>query len=547
MKVLIFSSPSSSSSGVPSVAGPDGTAGVASIVYARNSIDEAGNIERFIVAVPAPDAGMIPLERILESPASAASSQPLPFSEYAAQSLQILRSAAARIKANPASEVAANTESAVCDYFVAACLAKLRSRCAALFLAFDIEALGAWTPTETEEVVPTFNVVISNNFIGRQLEHCGLVRGSNNSFNFDVNTAAFWWKNVLLFLELLRDTAKVNANDINAKGVSGISAASRSLHYVLRKTPAELWEIRSLNDHIRTCRRATKPSERTERTDTPQAVQDDVEDYEDDVEDALPADKPLPARAAPESESFYRMADALCAWTTGPTYLMSGALSRAAVSIDLSVISLPRAPIATVDADGLVLRWAKKGKWPSAVFEVIGQHLQKVHAGLAPLAAGACHCEAGLMASLLFHSRANPPVDSQDADAEDADVEDEPAILAEAFQPQDMGSGLAIGVAKKCCPVCQMLAEIIRDTRGLDVQLPGQHTRYYAWVPPNWLPADVLLELERRLLRVVFDMAGGDRLKSSSTSSPASDRAVELPDFEMWGQKELATLLANRR
>ncbi|KAJ7267517.1 hypothetical protein C8J57DRAFT_1616473, partial [Mycena rebaudengoi] len=65
----------------------------------------------------------------------------------------------------------------------------------------------------------------------------------------------------------------------------------------------------------------------------------------------------------------------------------------------------------------------------------------------------------------------------------------------------------AIGVAKKCCPLCQMLAEVLEEKHGLHVTLPGQHTMFFPWVPPGWLHPDALQEMERRLLKVIYEMA----------------------------------------
>lgn len=69
-----------------------------------------------------------------------------------------------------------------------------------------------------------------------------------------------------------------------------------------------------------------------------------------------------------------------------------------------------------------------------------------------------------------------------------------------------------------------MLAEIIRATHALDLELPGRHNRYHPWVPPHWLPDSILIKLEAELLHIVTRMATvRDHLASSRASSPSSD------------------------
>ena len=81
---------------------------------------------------------------------------------------------------------------------------------------------------------------------------------------------------------------------------------------------------------------------------------------------------------------------------------------------------------------------------------------------------------------------------------------------------------IAIGVAKKCCPVCRMLMEILRSKFQINLHIAGSHSRYHPWVPPQWLTEPVLQELEKELLTEVADMATKIIL-GTCASSPHSD------------------------
>ncbi|KAJ7601871.1 hypothetical protein FB45DRAFT_969603 [Roridomyces roridus] len=91
---------------------------------------------------------------------------------------------------------------------------------------------------------------------------------------------------------------------------------------------------------------------------------------------------------------------------------------------------------------------------------------------------------------------------------------------------------LSIGVAKKTCPMCKMLAQAILSQKSLTVQLPGAHSTFFPWVPPEWLPLDVLDSLEKTLLGHVKEMISGDHLTRSRASSPFSDRVAAVESGE---------------
>ncbi|KAJ7071852.1 hypothetical protein B0H15DRAFT_85349 [Mycena belliarum] len=117
---------------------------------------------------------------------------------------------------------------------------------------------------------------------------------------------------------------------------------------------------------------------------------------------------------------------------------------------------------------------------------------------------GACHSEAGLMAAILSGMKSN----------DDAQLESAAELR------------MAIGVAKKCCPICRMLSEQALEQYDVHVELPGRHSRYHPWVAPHWLPRQITAELESRLILIVHGMTKHMKdLHSSRSSSPSSDRS----------------------
>ncbi|KAJ7665117.1 hypothetical protein DFH06DRAFT_959093, partial [Mycena polygramma] len=56
-----------------------------------------------------------------------------------------------------------------------------------------------------------------------------------------------------------------------------------------------------------------------------------------------------------------------------------------------------------------------------------------------------------------------------------------------------------IGVAKKCCPLCRLLGDILEHNHRLQLKLPGEHATFFPWVPPPWLRPAILEEMEAHL------------------------------------------------
>ncbi|KAJ6553973.1 hypothetical protein DFH09DRAFT_580700 [Mycena vulgaris] len=128
---------------------------------------------------------------------------------------------------------------------------------------------------------------------------------------------------------------------------------------------------------------------------------------------------------------------------------------------------------------------------------------------------GNCHCEAGLMALILRHVDIGTEVVCEDKELHPL------AKALETMKDMPRDATFAIGVAKKCCPICCLLADIIKVKFEVDFELPGKHSTYRAWIPLQWLPSSVFQELEINLLGVVSRMiSAGGHLQGSRPSSP---------------------------
>ncbi|KAJ6612678.1 hypothetical protein B0H10DRAFT_2222871 [Mycena sp. CBHHK59/15] len=117
---------------------------------------------------------------------------------------------------------------------------------------------------------------------------------------------------------------------------------------------------------------------------------------------------------------------------------------------------------------------------------------------------GATHCEAGLLASIAY----NPSF---------SDV-----------QTQVNGAPIPIGVAKKCCPACRHLADVLEKGGRWKFDLPGSHARWHPWVPPHWLPTTILQDLDHQFLSIVSNMVTTD---AHLATSKASDGGAGGPDY----------------
>ncbi|KAJ7284677.1 hypothetical protein C8J57DRAFT_699514 [Mycena rebaudengoi] len=203
------------------------------------------------------------------------------------------------------------------------------------------------------------------------------------------------------------------------------------------------------------------------------------------------------------------MLNAVCAWTTASQVLLGTKIIRTSLAIDLHIVELPQQPIPIFTTSQLVRRWKEKGGWSSDISDRI---LEKLATQSISSNQGQTHCEAGILASLV----------SETATTDDIVIPN----LQQLREHASEGKSIPIGVAKKCCPACYRLAQVIIRERHLQIQLPGYHARWHSWVPPYWFPDDIMAKLELDFLRVVEAQAMA-AWPTSSASSPTSDVGLE--------------------
>ncbi|KAJ7908288.1 hypothetical protein B0H13DRAFT_2016941, partial [Mycena leptocephala] len=397
-----------------------------------------------------------------------------PFHDFVEASLTILRAAAVyTLRVND--PVSVTTD--VVLFFVAACWDKIQHRARAVLELYPLESL-AWTPALSEMNLPSTKIIIQDQ-LAQQVLLRAEVPSQNNEFDFNGNVTGRWWKALLM---LLKELLACSLEELSQDSAATFAGFSHPIHQMLNSMPTTFWAIPSLSVHLKKARKVVTPTE----------------EGENEEEAMLTADRPLASTVDSECVLFHRAVDAVCAWTTGPIHLLQQPFSRTPIPLLLSVIDLPRRPINAVVPKQLLEYWGGRCTWTKdATIEPI---VQSFRAKDQTARAGVCHCEAGLMASLV--ARHKP---------------DEPLVT----RPTNT---VPIGVAEKCCPLCQMLGDAL-VSEGITVELPGRHNHYHPWVAPHWLPERILAKLEAELFKIVeVTVVDRDHLATSRSSSPGSDR-----------------------
>ncbi|KAF8214981.1 hypothetical protein K438DRAFT_1954988 [Mycena galopus ATCC 62051] len=455
------------------------------------------------------------------------------FEHYVTLSLRLLRSGAACIRASPSS--ASEIAIPVYRFFVQACFQKIKARFNGMKRHYPLDALRDWRPIGSElETIPSSEVKITHSAIQKLLVDA---QGANNLFRFDSSTATLWWG---ALVELLLKMGQfVNGPQSNEDKADAVAALSEMLHKFITVIPSVFWRLPSLVVHLHNCRRS-KPEH-----------MDDEDEEEQVLGEALGPEKINLSNVQPEVRAFYHTLDAICAWTTGSRFLLFSSISKSKAPLYLAMVDLPREDVPVHSPEALAAHWKEIGKWDHSTHHQATENLQSIRqasfheiakrkeaAGkrqptsdtvitedapetnttAIPSTQGACHCEAGLVTSIFLRQ--------QDIASKSLD---EPLVLTDAFADLDVVAGhpFTIGVAKKCCPICKMLLDILRTENNFNVDIAGAHSRFRPWVPPKWLPSRVLNKLEEDLLKVVMKMmADRELFGGSRASSPASGRST---------------------
>ncbi|KAJ7253724.1 hypothetical protein B0H12DRAFT_1233592 [Mycena haematopus] len=414
------------------------------------------------------------------------------FADFAEKSIRLLGVAAARMRRQTPAD-AGRTLFEVAAYFVKACFSKFRQRLHKVTDVYDLLKLADLDCAKFGDSLGQQHIRVKHEGLGLVLRET-LVEDAEG-FLFDKTTVALWWN---LAIDLLGYLAGLK--DIEAEEVTSISGVLHSLLYDL---PPVFWRSQRLAEHLLHCRRS--PTDPTQSGD--EEIQEgststnNTADYVEDEDEEESIDEPLPSGRAGftfESRVFFRAVNAVLAWTTAASYLLTSPVARSLASIQLTVRDLPRTPVNSVEIPVLVRHWTETGRWNDTVSNAVRASFIKRGCRTE---SGACHCEAGLVADLLHRSGAQP--------VSGEDLQSDTAIL--------------LGVAKKCCPVCYILIDEVKKLYHLNFNAPGAHNTFHPWFPPESLPSPLLQQIEKRLLAILAEMAieKAHLARSKSASSRA--------------------------
>ncbi|KAJ7639031.1 hypothetical protein FB45DRAFT_1133888 [Roridomyces roridus] len=269
----------------------------------------------------------------------------------------------------------------------------------------------------------------------------------------------------------------------------------------------------------------------------PDGVKDESKEGEEEELVALP---PLPKNSNLDQLPFHsnflfqRLAG-LSAWGTSARLLAENKAFRVSTHLDLRIVELPRQAVVRHEWPAMVKHWGKIGRRKTTEVQQLPDLLPKLADSVTPTNEyGTVHCEAGIMASML-NGRAQEPSTVHSAfDTLRREYTVIYSVMFSGFLLALIRPNLeiTIGVAKKSCPACSLLAETINmsPTANITVEVPGRHANWVPWVPPHWLPRDILEAMEIRLINVVLGLLKRHYdLTASNASSPISEEEVAPP------------------
>ncbi|KAJ7253727.1 hypothetical protein B0H12DRAFT_1116396 [Mycena haematopus] len=405
------------------------------------------------------------------------------FFDYAVKSLRLLTQAAARRRSTSDKPPVTH---AVKAFFIKACYPKIRQRLAKVTETYDLDELAKINPGEFGGSLGHQLVRVKRKVLQALLSEMQ-IEATVDGYLFDQTTVASWWEVVMYLLSNL--SSLVFEDD--ASTIDEVMTTSSTLHLLLHTLPSSFWKSDILARHLRHCR---QPRETPKSGDDAAETADYVQDEEENISELLLSNHDFKSGFTHESLFFFRTVDAVLAWTTASSYLLSSPVARSVTGIQLRVLDLPQTPIDYFNISVLVQHWTETGSWNPKVVEAVKERFTKKgnKTGL-----GACHCEAGLVADIL--DRSPQPVSGDEV------------------------TSIPLGVAKKCCPICYILIDEVKKLYGIAFDAPGAHSTYYPWRPPQSLKPPLLKRVEQRLLTVLSEMVTeNEYLARSRTSSPSS-------------------------
>lgn len=255
---------------------------------------------------------------------------------------------------------------------------------------------------------------------------------------------------------------------------------------------------------------------------------------------------------------FVRMLLGCTAWDHAAAHLVKRSFLRTPQPIVLHMVDLPHNPNSNpkpADVDAMVKAW----DFSPSEFTEIEEPLTLTRRRPSR---GACHCEAGIMATILAAATSSilAPSDIVTPLFSDSNIKKVfekivnsvcSLLLASALtliyhvqlapgvciilstfgtniSEYCLQEPISIGVGKKPCPCCTILAEVLCEKYSIKIEMPGAHSTFFPWLPPAWLPDEVLEAMEKKMLDLVKKFATAP-IPSSTSTSPASSYSDTNP------------------
>ncbi|EJF56064.1 hypothetical protein DICSQDRAFT_150620 [Dichomitus squalens LYAD-421 SS1] len=131
----------------------------------------------------------------------------------------------------------------------------------------------------------------------------------------------------------------------------------------------------------------------------------------------------------------------------------------------------------------------------------------------------------------------------ESAKAEDAALQQQLSDIRPVFEV----SLIPIGVSKKCCFCCDLLASLLTSSgeheRNLTFLLQGTHSAIFPWIPPDGVPFKVLKEIRIQLLRIFYDPITVYVNSAPSLQTSPAKPVRELPPI--WSTDDMGMLQYN--
>ncbi|KAJ7212258.1 hypothetical protein GGX14DRAFT_564732 [Mycena pura] len=420
-------------------------------------------------------------------------------------------------------------------FVVANCIRGLSSRAKRVEKAYILEKINAWQPDVDEEIGAQW-LQVRHPTLAKILDK-QRVKQKDDRFLFDHSTAPSWLQIICTCFAVLVEETKTQGEERLVDACSTMVL----LVEVIKVAANPLCCVGSLDCLMAKISVSKDNSPADEANDDTEADDDEAADErgEDETNDEDPlllldlsatAKKSnsgfsrgtFPANYHIHTRTFLRRLASVCSCIIAVSALFETVVRLARqkdLVIEITTVSPARSPISPVTPAEILEHWVAVKAWDEKVKAGVKAQLDRLASktDILPRHSGEVHCEATAMTCLLLRAlppleRCPPGTEKNVREAFNKFITDEPL----PFSP------VPIGVSRKCCPICAILAKLLANAHNsLKIELPGHHSVYYPWVPPSTLPEDILKNLESEVLDLV--QAHVDMVTQSTTSSPASN------------------------